>query len=260
MLEESYDHGVCMFDTELDESKGVPLYRQLKDILHSKIMAGEWPVDKQIPTEEELVSAFKVSRSTVRSAIAELTRRGILYRKRGVGTFVLGETVNAYSVYSRNHPDEPNDLHKNLAINVLQPEKELARILQINTGVPTFEFVRLRYVGKDGDCALEKSYIKQSLCPELPDSPPTGSFYAWLARQYGIQINEWNVALEAIALEEEDRKLINANVGSPALLYKRLNLDAQGVPIYYSLSLFPGDRFYLRSTGTVKGWLLQNKP
>lgn len=249
-----------MLTMEIDESKGLPLYRQLKDIFHNKIMAGEWPVESQIPTEEELVATFKVSRSTVRSAIAELTRQGLLYRKRGVGTFVLGKTVNAYSIYSRHHPADYKELHKNIAINSIQPDREIARLLQINTGILIFEFIRLRYVGNDGDCALEKSYIKQSLCPELPKDPPTGSFYNWLAKRYGIQIHDWNVMIEAIAIDDVDSRLVNVKSDSSALFYKRLNFDAQRVPIYYSTSIFPGDRFFLSSSANAKGWLLQNKP
>lgn len=70
--------------------RGLPaLYYQLADVFRRRIEDGEWPVEAQIPTLDELVAEFGAARSTVREALTILEREGLLARYRGRGTFVL---------------------------------------------------------------------------------------------------------------------------------------------------------------------------
>ena len=70
--------------------KGLPaLYYQLADVFRRRIEDGEWQVDGQIPTLEELVTEFHAARATVRQALTILEGEGLLARYRGRGTFVL---------------------------------------------------------------------------------------------------------------------------------------------------------------------------
>jgi len=68
-----------------------PLYRQLADILLSRIRSGEYPPASRIPSENSLVAVYSIGRPTVRQAIDLLVRKGVLARKRGSGTFVRSE-------------------------------------------------------------------------------------------------------------------------------------------------------------------------
>ena len=78
---------------EFDPSSGVPLYRQIKEILRPEIIAGI--VDPRIPiTEVQLLDRFDVSRAPIRQALKELASEGYVYRKQGKGTFpVVGARV-----------------------------------------------------------------------------------------------------------------------------------------------------------------------
>ncbi|MCD6317868.1 GntR family transcriptional regulator [Candidatus Aerophobetes bacterium] len=73
---------------KLNENILVPLYYQLKQIIKEKILSGEWKVNERIPSESELCDEYRISRETVRHAIMELVREGMLHRKQGKGTFV----------------------------------------------------------------------------------------------------------------------------------------------------------------------------
>lgn len=248
-----------MLETILDETSGVPLWVQLKDVLYSKIVSGEWSLESRIPTEDDLVTRFSVSRSTVRAAIIELTRQGILYRKRGVGTFVVGINLNTQTTHSPYYTEGGDDYHENLSITEILPDEESAHLLQIGRATPVFEFVRLRHAGPKEAKVLERSYIPCSLCPELPASPPDGKFYTWLAKKYNLQTYNWETFIEAVTVTADDGKLMAAKAGSPALLYKKLNLDAQGKPIYFSVSFFLGELFVLTGSSASKGWFVRKK-
>ena len=65
-----------------------PLYRQLMARIRADIATGIYAVHSRIPSEAELGETYQVSRVTVRKALAELTREGLLRRMQGKGTYV----------------------------------------------------------------------------------------------------------------------------------------------------------------------------
>jgi len=72
----------------IDKLSPVPLYIQLRDGIKEKVLEGVWQVGEQIPTENELMDEYDVSRATVRNAISSLVNEGFLVKQRGRGTFV----------------------------------------------------------------------------------------------------------------------------------------------------------------------------
>ena len=72
----------------LNSKSPIPLYRQLADILLTKIRSGEYPSGSKIPSENSLSASYGIGRPTARQATDLLVRKRILVRKRGSGTFV----------------------------------------------------------------------------------------------------------------------------------------------------------------------------
>ena len=79
---------------QLDRSGGVALYYQLETILRRRVESGDFAPGDQLPTEDELMEQFGVSRATVRRALADLSDQGLLVRRAGKGTFVIGPKLN----------------------------------------------------------------------------------------------------------------------------------------------------------------------
>src|SRR5580704_19452195 len=69
-------------------STRLPLYAQVEDVLAERISSGALPVGAQLPSEEELIHEFDVSRTTIRTTIQNLVRQGLVEIRRGKGTFV----------------------------------------------------------------------------------------------------------------------------------------------------------------------------
>ena len=72
----------------LNSKSPIPLYRQLADILLTKIRSGEYTSGSRIPSENSLSTSYGIGRPTARQATDLLVRKRILVRKRGSGTFV----------------------------------------------------------------------------------------------------------------------------------------------------------------------------
>src|SRR5690606_8968981 len=66
----------------------VPLYFQLKEILRAQILDGSYPAESRMPSESELGEQFQVSRITVRQALGDLQKEGLIFKIHGKGTFV----------------------------------------------------------------------------------------------------------------------------------------------------------------------------
>ena len=73
---------------ETTAKKKTPFYQIIIDDILAQIAAGSFSYDQPICTENSLIEQYGFSRITVRRAMTELENRGILYRKRGVGSFV----------------------------------------------------------------------------------------------------------------------------------------------------------------------------
>src|SRR5260370_38908944 len=71
----------------------IPLYFQIEQDLASSIATGRLAPGSQLPSEEELVQKYGVSRTTVRKAVQELERLGLIEIRRGRGTFVRWEKI-----------------------------------------------------------------------------------------------------------------------------------------------------------------------
>lgn len=65
-----------------------PLYIRIRDLLQERILAGEWSYGAMLPSEIELCEIYRVSRGTVRLALAELEKENLVSRQRGRGTFI----------------------------------------------------------------------------------------------------------------------------------------------------------------------------
>jgi GntR family transcriptional regulator len=73
----------------LDSISRLPLYSQLEDIIRQQIDDGILKEDQLIPSENEIAAEYNISIGTVRKALNNLTREGILFRKQGKGTYVV---------------------------------------------------------------------------------------------------------------------------------------------------------------------------
>ena len=127
-------------------SETTPRYRQIEDYLLERIRSGEFPVNHQIPPEEQLARDFGVSRMTANKAIRDLVHKGYLVRQAGLGTFVtdrkaessLLEVYNiAAEVRARGHAYS-NDVIRREEV---QADDEVALRLGVRLGARVFHTV-----------------------------------------------------------------------------------------------------------------------
>jgi GntR family histidine utilization transcriptional repressor len=84
----------------------IPRYQQLKAHILEEIQAGRLTPRDRVPSEQELVRQFGVSRMTAHRALRELARDGVVVRQTGVGTFVADSPSRSHALQVRNIADE----------------------------------------------------------------------------------------------------------------------------------------------------------
>ena len=80
----------------LKSNSPVFLYQQLQNLIRDDIMRGKYPEGGQMPSESELGQMYKVSRITVRRALKELAKEGMIEMRQGKGTFVKSARLDLH--------------------------------------------------------------------------------------------------------------------------------------------------------------------
>ena len=135
----------------LDRGSPVPLYFQVATQLEKMIESGEMPVGGRLANEVELADRLGVSRPTMRRAIQYLVERGMLVRKRGVGTQIVHpkvrRPVELSSLYDDLVKTGQSPITEVLDFGVGPATAPMAERYGVPEGLEVTWFERLRYAG-----------------------------------------------------------------------------------------------------------------
>jgi GntR family transcriptional regulator len=238
----------------LNRDHGVPLYVQLRELLRSRIQAGEWGEDDAMPTEDVLAAQFTVSRATVRQALTDLVHEGLIVRRAGLGTFprparmiLRMERFLSFSDDLRDRGLRPGArlLGVRLTDAAEAPEavaREFgtSRLISIST---------LRLASERPVVVFTHLFPAERfnfLLNERLDDPQL-SFYELIVRKHGIRYARARGEIAAVAATPEERALLElaADVPQPLIELRTRTYDEDGVLMEYSRAVVRSDRYGL---------------
>ncbi|HRA47796.1 MAG TPA: GntR family transcriptional regulator [Thermomicrobiales bacterium] len=238
------------FSIAVDQSLPIPLYQQLSESLRRIVVHENWPVDYAIPSERELMRITGLSRMTVRMAIDNLTREGLLRRVHGLGTFVVPERLDqdlsgVYS-FSQRMLGEGILIHTHVHEAIERPATpEEAEFLELAAGDSIFWLVRSRTI--DGEpLVVNKVVLPANRFPGLLLRDLTGSLYGILIEQYDLRPLTSIDTLEAIAAPRDVADLLGVKVGAPVSLVRRVARTHGALPIEMTEEYARSDRMRYR--------------
>ena len=232
----------------LQSESSSPLYHQLMQRLAEDIERGTYPVGSRIPPEHQLEELYKVSRVTVRRALAELTAEGLLERKQGKGTFVSTPRISQdlKSIHSFHDACKQNGFQSGTnVIYVRETDAGAADVdeLNIKAGDKVLETLRVRLA--DGvPVVLEKNHFSMAYS-YLENENLAGSLYNIL-RDYGVEPRQASHDISMTYASETQAKLLDVEPGAPLMRLHEVVYDQKGRPLHNSLQLIRGDRFVFR--------------
>ena len=226
----------------------IPYYFQLEGFLKEEIESGRWNPGQQIPSEAEFCEAFGVSRTVVRQALNELVNEGLLYRRRGKGSFVarpkIAESLvqNLTGFYEDMVAKGLTPITQVLEQKLIPASKKVAGMLSLKEGDQVIKMDRLRSINNE-PILIVTTFIPYHICPTLLEEDLTKrSLYAVLEDRYKLEIARGRRTLEAISASEEDAKLLGIEEGDPLVLLKSVSYLKDGRPIEYFEAKHRGDR------------------
>lgn len=239
-----------MTQAELDSSSGVPMYRQIKEILQAEIIEGRADALKPM-TEARLLTRFGVSRAPIRQALRELSDEGYVYRKQGKGTFpVPGKRVD------RPADVRPGALYQHLAQSGLEPTSEVSapeRIpapkwlqerLSLGPEETLLHFTRVISVGGtplvDGAVYLR---APGEFNPSAAELAAAGSAFSLLEQTVGIALDRAEHEAWATAAPAGHAAVLQVPEGSPLLAIETVFFTTGGVPAGWRLAMHKADDF-----------------
>lgn len=240
----------------LQSDSVIPLYHQLKERLKHSIDNGFWKPGDQIPSENQLMSEYNVSRNTAKKAIEELVQDGLLYRIQGKGTFVtkpkLVQSLMGLYSFSKVFKEkgmEPKDII--LEVREIRPSQEIMEELQLTKDEKVIEMRRLRCVD-DEPVILESSFFSKEVVSDMNVLQRVGqtSLYDLLEQEFNVFVTKAKEAFEPVLIRQDESKYLQTEVGKPALLLERTAYGANGHPVEFCRSIIRGDRcrFYTELT------------
>jgi GntR family transcriptional regulator len=230
-----------------------PLYARLRDALRAEILDGRLGAGDRLPSESELSAAHGVSRITVRQALGDLQKAGLITRLQGKGAFVApphaSQSLQRLQGLSEALASQGQTVHsKRLSLRKVRAPADVARQLALAGGAQVTQLVSLRYL--DGaPLSVNVSHFAAALGERIARIDVSGrDLIDVLEHDLAQPVGEAQLEIRAQALSARDARWLKAVAGEPALRVDRLVLGRDGQPLQAESATYPADRFSYRLT------------
>ncbi|CAL9406197.1 myo-inositol degradation transcriptional regulator [Streptomyces sp. enrichment culture] len=232
-------------DLSVDRSSPVPLYFQLSQQLEAAIEHGALTPGSLLGNEIELAARLGLSRPTVRQAIQSLVDKGLLVRRRGVGTQVVHSKVRRplelSSLYDDLEAACQRPATKVLVNTVVPAAAEIAAALGVAEDSEVHRIERLRLTHGE-----PMAYLCNYLPPGLVDLD-TGQLEATglyrLMRAAGITLHSARQTIGARAATDGEAERLGEAPGAPLLTMERTTFDDTGRAVEFGTHTYRPSRY-----------------
>ncbi|WP_118179986.1 GntR family transcriptional regulator [Paraburkholderia phosphatilytica] len=228
-----------------------PLYEQIKAALRAAVLDGTYPAHSQMPSESELCAMFGVSRITVRQALGDLQKEGLVFRLHGKGTFVSKpkafQNVSALQGFAEAMTSMGHEIVNRLTrFRTAKADSRVAAKLGLEAEALVTEIQRVRLLNRE-PVSLESTWLPEAIGKRLANADlATRDIFLILENDCGVPLGHADLAIDAVLADETVAHALSIDEGSPVLRIERLTHDAAGAPIDYEHLYFRGDAFQYR--------------
>jgi DNA-binding GntR family transcriptional regulator len=239
---------------QVDRNSPVPLYFQVAQHLEHLIESGELAPGTRLENEIDLAGRLRLSRPTMRRAIEYLVDRGLLVRKRGVGTQVVHAKVQRQVELTSLYDDLAStgrDPHTRvLSFATEQTPDALALELGIPQGTEVYVFERLRYADAE-PLAIMRNHVPADLLRLAPGDLEEQGLYN-LLRANGLNLRIAKQSIGARAATAAEARALGETKGAPLLTMVRSAYDDQGRAVEHGDHIYRASRYSFDLT--LAGW------
>lgn len=229
----------------VDRSSPVPLYFQLSQQLEAAIEHGELTPGSLLGNEIELAARLGLSRPTVRQAIQSLVDKGLLVRRRGVGTQVVHSQVKRplelSSLYDDLEAAGQRPATRVLVNTTVAASAEVAAALAVAEGGEVHRIERLRLAHGEPMAYLCNYLPTDLLDLDSPQLEATGLYR--LMRAAGITLHSARQTIGARTATPEEADRLGEPENAPLLTMQRTTFDDTGRAVEYGTHIYRASRY-----------------
>lgn len=229
----------------VDRTSPVPLYFQVAQQLEQSILAGALAPGHRLGNETVLADRLGLSRPTIRQAIAHLVDKGLLVRKRGVGTQVVQSkvrrSIELSSLYDDLARENKRPRTRLLTHETAPASPEVGMALGVAPGELVLHFERLRYA-EDRPLALMRNWLPLGTDPLTPAALQEHGLYE-LMRRRGVHMRVAEQVIGARAATTSEARLLDEGRGAPLLTMSRTTYDDGGAAVEYGTHVYRASRY-----------------
>jgi GntR family transcriptional regulator len=234
----------------------LPLHAQVENGLAERIAGGVLPAGCQLPSEDSLVSEFKVSRTTIRTTIQNLVRQCLVEIRRGKGTFVAEPRITQELTELTGFVEDMLVLGRHASArvldkNVVPASDAVARQLALPLGTDVVRILRVR-LADEVPLSFDETYLPEELgrkvmAQDLAIEP----IFSLLEQRYSTPLLEAEYQLEASIADVTVAMALAVSPGDPIFRIERTSYSVGHRPVDYEILHYRGDRI------RFKTWLMR---
>lgn len=222
----------------------IPRHLQVQNCLRAKIRTGEWISGERLPSEHDLMRRFRVSRTTVREALAALKRDGLIVRLRPRGTFVQANALGADETPAITNLIGGYEATVGvLSSEVVPAPAHIASHFGMRRGDPLHKFVRVEMVN-GSPLSVIVNFLRPALGKRIrPRDLMRSSLLRIVQRNLKIPLGRIRMSLEARIADEEVAPNLGIDLMQPVLFMRLLVHNRHARLIEISETFYRGDRY-----------------
>ena len=230
----------------LDAQSPVPLYHQMEKVILDRISKPE-AINKMIPPEFDLIEIFGVSRATVKKTLDNLVNKGMLERRRGIGTRVIKNQLIEDLARLKSYTEEMESRGVVISTQLLDvsernPDAYIREKLKLNNHEKTISICRLRGTSEVFPVVLLRSDIVTDIGVTLEDNF-SNSLYRLIEQKHRVRIIWAQETIEAAEATQEQAEKLEINPGDPVLIMERISYIENDRPIEFVRAVYRPDRY-----------------
>lgn len=224
-------------------------YSEISDILVSQITSGHYELGQQLPSEQAMSESFNVSRFTIRAALREIEKMGMISRHRRRGTILLSDKPVELIVQEIKGFEElfqyPQDtvLHMTKSSS-MEADISLANFLKTTPGTDWTRLEGIRVTQDKTPFCVTDIYVPKEINLSLKDvNKPDRPVFKIIEENFGLKADEINAEIMAGSLGKDRALRLNVEAGSSSIIIVRRYRDTSGRLFEVSVSEHPASRF-----------------
>lgn len=233
---------------QLPRSSTVPLYIQIKEAIRAKIIDGTYIGHQQLPSENDMIAAFGVSRITVRQAINDLQKEGLLFKVHGKGTFVALPNVSQELTHLQGFGEAMHRLgHETFSdvfgLKTVKATGIVAAKLRIADGDPVTEIRRVRYLNRE-PVSIDHSWVRHDVGSRLTEQNLRDKdLFSLLENELRQRLHSADIEIDATSAGNDVATRLKIAPGSPVLRIERLTYAQQETPLVFEYLYYRAETF-----------------